>query len=169
VARTLFAVAKDTAGAANKAIFELNNQSGAGAGTAYQLDRSIAVRVSSGSRQMTVTTGTTAFRILTCQSAASANVSAAIIRMDGTILTQTSVTAQSINTGATGAAIGHSESTATYWTGDIAEVFGFNAELSTLEIQRMEWYLADRYAISGPTDPDAGDLSPFHTMSYRVF
>lgn len=39
---------------------------------------------------------------------------------------------------------------------DIPEVICGDSAFSALNRQRLEWYLAEKYAISGPTDPDAG-------------
>lgn len=36
---------------------------------------------------------------------------------------------------------------------DIAELIVFSTALSTTDRQEIEWYLAEKYAISGPTDP----------------
>lgn len=42
--------------------------------------------------------------------------------------------------------------------GDIAEVIIYDSALSAADRQRIEWYLAQKYAISGPTNPDSALL-----------
>lgn len=54
-----------------------------------------------------------------------------------------------------------------YWEGDIAAILMYDSLLSDLEVQRLEWYLAEKYAISGPTDP--GDpVTPNQFFGRRI-
>jgi len=51
---------------------------------------------------------------------------------------------------------------------DVAEIIVYYSALSTLDRQRIEWYLAEKYAISGPTNPDGGSIPVFIHLSGQM-
>jgi hypothetical protein len=59
-------------------------------------------------------------------------------------------------------AVGAYDSGIPQWflNGDVAEVIVYDSALSTLNRQEIEWYLAEKYAISGPTDPTPDTAEP---------
>lgn len=146
--RTIFVVYKtDDDSSADRPMLQLNNSASIGAGEGYSITAEPEVRCN-GATAFTTSSGTAAFRILMVRNGAGEQVQNIEGWLELTALTNSSVSANAINTAGSGAVVGHENAGAAgFYDGDIAEMIAYDSELSDADCTIVVNYLKNIYGL----------------------
>ena len=178
-ARTFFFVGRADTTASGEAFLSLTTSDTTG--RRYDLTSELAVRISGANRiyNENVTSATNS-SVFSFSSASGATVSGTDGFLNGTALTQSSVTngGTSINTGTAGSSkIGANHDSSGYLDGAISEILVFDTELTTAQTEMVHEYLSFKYgiALSGTTfgtdtltGGDGDDTFVFNDATYST-